>query len=53
MIEGRVYVVVSGGWAWAILDERGIDIMRGAGYETKEAAQAALDEEMGWLGVEG
>lgn len=33
--EGRVYVMVSGGWAWAILDERRVEIMRGAGYENQ------------------
>lgn len=42
----KIYQAESGQWSFIIYDEEGIDIVRGAGYETQEEAEDAADEQM-------
>lgn len=48
--DGRVYRNAGNAWAWTILDERRVDIMRGGGYASRDEAFKALVEEFEWLG---
>ena len=45
-MTSKVYRNEGGQWAFIILDESGVDIIRGAGYETQEEAEEAADEQM-------
>lgn len=40
----EIYLAPSGQWSWAIRDDDGEDVVRGAGYESEdEALEAALE----------
>jgi uncharacterized protein YegP (UPF0339 family) len=45
-MTSKVYKSESGQWAFIILDESGVDIVRGAGYETQEEAKQAADDQL-------
>lgn len=45
-MTSKVYKSESGQWTFIILDEAGVDIVRGAGYETQEEAQQAAEEQL-------
>jgi uncharacterized protein YegP (UPF0339 family) len=48
--EGKAYQAASEQWSWVITED-GEEIVRGAGYETKdEAEQALFDELAEWRG---
>lgn len=48
-MTSKIYQAESGQWSFIILDDKGIDIVRGAGYETQEEAQEAANEQMTYL----
>lgn len=43
-MTSKIYQAESGQWSFIIIDESGVDIVRGAGYESQEEAQEAADE---------
>lgn len=45
-MTSKIYQAESGQWSFIIIDEEGIDIVRGAGYESQEEAQQAADEQI-------
>lgn len=48
-MTSKIYQAESGQWSFVITNQEGIDIVRGAGYETQEEAQEAADEQMAHL----
>lgn len=48
-MTSKVYKNEGGQWAFIILDESGVDIIRGAGYKSQEEAQEAADEQIASL----
>lgn len=45
-MSSSVYQTQSGQWAFVLIDDDGVDVVRGAGYETQEEAQQAADEQL-------
>jgi hypothetical protein len=43
--EGKTYQAPSGQWAW-VVSKDGIDIVRGAGYESQDEAEQDLNDEL-------
>lgn len=41
-----VYQTQSGQWAFVVIDDDGVDVVRGGGYETQEEAKQAADEQL-------
>ena len=45
-MKGETYQAEGGHWSWVIYDSGGIDVARGAGYESEESAHEDMMNEL-------